>query len=87
MCINQNVRRIYKYDKKLRSCVPKRGFVYAYPFFGRPKDTSNQTGQNAQGSNGQNGNGQTGNGTETVLVMVMVTVLVVVTDRTLVKHI
>ena len=52
----------YKYDKKLRSCVPKRGFVYAYPFFGRPKDTSNQNGQNAQGSNGQNGNGQTGNG-------------------------
>ena len=40
----------------------KGGFVYAYPFFGRPKDTSNQTGQNAQGSNGQNGNGQTGNG-------------------------
>ena len=62
MCINQNVHRGYKYDKKLRSCVPKRGFVYAYPFFGRPKDTSNQTGQNAQGSNGQNGNGQTGNG-------------------------
>ena len=52
----------YKYDKKLRSCVPKSGFVYAYPFFGRSKDTSNQSGQNAQGSNGQNGNGQTGNG-------------------------
>ena len=52
----------YKYDKKLRSCVPKSGFVYAYPFFGRSKDTSNQSGQNAQGSNGQSGNGQTGNG-------------------------
>tara|TARA_B100000900_G_scaffold96955_1_gene80059 strand:- start:2337 stop:3470 length:1134 start_codon:yes stop_codon:yes gene_type:complete len=52
----------YKYDKKLRSCVPKSGFVYAYPFFGRSSDTSNQSGQNAQGSNGQNGNDQTGNG-------------------------
>ena len=52
----------YKYDKKLRSCVPKSGFVYAYPFFGRSNDKSNQSGQNAQGSNGQNGNGQTGNG-------------------------
>ena len=52
----------HKYDKKLRSCVPKSGFVHAYPFFGRSKDTSNQSGQNAQGSNGQSGNGQTGNG-------------------------
>ena len=49
----------YKYDKKLRSCVPKGKVVYAYPFFGRSKDTSNQNGQDA---NGQNGNGQTGNG-------------------------
>ena len=73
----------YKYDKKLRSCVPKRGFVYAYPFFGRPKDTSNQTGQNAQGSNGQNAMVKLV--TKTVLVMAMVMVLV--TDRTLVKHI
>ena len=52
----------YKYDKKLRSCVPKGRVVYAYPFFGR-SDKSNQNGQ--QTSNGQqtgNGNGQTGNG-------------------------
>ena len=46
MCIIQNVHPAYKYDKKLRSCVPKSGFVYAYPFFGRSKDTSNQSGQN-----------------------------------------
>ena len=39
----------YKYDKKLRSCVPKSGFVYAYPFFGRSKDTSNQSGQKCTG--------------------------------------
>ena len=32
----------YKYDKKLRSCVPKGRVVYAYPFFGR-SDKSNQT--------------------------------------------
>ena len=58
----------YKYDKKLRSCVPKGKVVYAYPFFGRSKDTSNQNGQDANGKNGNgqtgngNGNGQTGNG-------------------------
>ena len=51
----------YKYDKKLRQCVPKRGVVYAYPFFGRP-DKSSQSNQDDQNTNGQNGNGQTGNG-------------------------
>ena len=60
----------YRYDKKLRQCVPKRGIVYAYPFFGRSNGSSNQNGQNGNGQqtgngNGQqtgNGNGQTGNG-------------------------
>ena len=62
----------YKYDKKLRSCVPKKGILYPYPFayFGRSKSSSNQNGQNGNGQqsangNGQqsgNGNGQTGNG-------------------------
>ena len=56
----------YKYDKKLRQCVPKKGIVYAYPFFARSSD-SNQSGQknqdaNGQTANGQNGNGQSGNG-------------------------
>jgi len=56
----------YKYDKKLRQCVPKKGIVYAYPFFARSSD-SNQSGQNnqdanSQTANGQNGNGQSGNG-------------------------
>ena len=57
----------YRYDEKLKSCVPKKGLVYRYPFLGRTKNTSNQdaqddSNQNANGSNG-NGNGQnTGNG-------------------------
>ena len=62
----------YRYDKKLRSCVPKKGVIYPYPFayFGRSNGSSNQSGQDANGQqsgngNGQqtgNGNGQTGNG-------------------------
>ena len=52
----------YRYDKKLRSCVPKKGIVYAYPFFGRPNGSSNQSGQNANDQQTGNGNGQTGNG-------------------------
>ena len=57
----------YRYDEKLKSCVPKKGLVYRYPFLGRTKNSSNQdaqddSDQNANGSNG-NGNGQnTGNG-------------------------
>ena len=51
----------YKYDKKLRQCVPKKGIVYAYPFFARSSD-SNQSGQNNQDANGQTANGQNGNG-------------------------
>ena len=49
----------YKYDKKLRSCVPKGKVFYAYPFLSRSKDTSSQNGQD---TDNQNGNGQTGNG-------------------------
>ena len=50
----------YKYDKKLKSCVPKKATVYyAYPYFGRSSEPSNQSGQSAQTGNG---NGQTGNG-------------------------
>ena len=53
----------YRYDKKLRQCVPKRGIVYAYPFFGRSNGSSNQNGQNGNGQQTGNGNGQqTGNG-------------------------
>ena len=54
----------YKYDKKLRSCVPKKGVLYPYPFayFGRANGSSNQSGQNANGQQTGNGNGQTGNG-------------------------
>ena len=54
----------YRYDKKLRSCVPKKGVLYPYPFayFGRANGSSNQSGQNANGQQTGNGNGQTGNG-------------------------
>ena len=63
----------YKFDRKLNSCVPKRGLVYAYPFFvgnNKSDDSNNQqpsNGQNGQQtSNGQNGaqtsNGQASNG-------------------------
>ena len=49
----------YRYDKKLRSCVPKKGVLYPYPFayFGRANGSSNQSGQNTNGQ--QTGNGQT----------------------------
>ena len=41
----------YKYDKKLKQCVPKKGVLYPYPFayFGRANGSSNQSGQNANG--------------------------------------
>ena len=51
----------YRFDKKLRSCVPKRGIVYAYPFFGG-SNKSNQNGQQTGNGNGQTGNGNGGNG-------------------------
>ena len=54
----------YKYDRKLRSCVPKKGVLYPYPFayFARGNGSSNQSGQNTNGQQTGNGNGQTGNG-------------------------
>ena len=66
--------QIELFDRKLNSCVPKRGLVYAYPFFvgNNKSDDSNQSQQPSNGqqtSNGQNGaqtsNGQTSNGQQT----------------------
>ena len=59
----------YRYDAKIKSCVPSKRFKY-YPSFGgryyrggdNRSDSGNGNGGNGNGSNGGNGNGNGGNG-------------------------
>ena len=50
----------FKYDKKLRQCVP-RYVGYAYPFVGS-SSSRNGGGDDGSGSGNGNGNGNGGNG-------------------------
>ena len=60
----------YKFDDKLKVCVPKGNKYVRYPFFGRigatsknadtPADNTNGNGDNGNGNGNNNGNG--GNG-------------------------
>jgi len=59
----------YRFDSKLKSCVPTKRYKY-YPSFGgryyrggdNRSDSGNGNGGNGNGSNGGNGNGNGGNG-------------------------
>ena len=52
-----------KYDKKLKSCVPKKSSRWktVYAGFGRGRDENDDEGNKKNGKNG-NGNGSSGNG-------------------------
>ena len=52
-----------KYDKKLKSCVPKKSSRWktVYAGFGRVRDENDDEGNKKNGKNG-NGNGSSGNG-------------------------
>ncbi len=61
----------YRFDKKLRVCVPI-GVTRYYPYYGgrngsnnQQTDTSNNDGQNGNGSNGNGGNGSNGGNNNT----------------------
>ena len=58
----------YRFDKKLRVCVPI-GVTRYYPYYGngssKQTDTSNDNGQNGNGQNGNGGNGSNGGNNNT----------------------
>ena len=56
----------FKYDKKLKTCVPR---IKKYAYYGRVGPVSKQEPQNTSGANGNdnangNGNGANGNGND-----------------------
>ena len=55
----------YRFDTKLKSCVPKKRYPY-YPYGGGYRGGDNRSdsgnGGNGNGGNGGNGNGNGGNG-------------------------
>ena len=52
----------YRFDTKLKSCVPKKRYpYYPYGMMGRRNEEPKKNG-NGNGSNGSNGNGNGGNG-------------------------
>ena len=60
----------YRFDKKLKVCVPTGNKYVRYPFFGRigttsknaDTDNTNGNGDNGNGTGNGNGNGNGGNG-------------------------
>lgn len=51
----------YKYNKKTKSCVPKRGKGIVLGYFGK-YDHDHDHDENGKKKNGKNGNGSNGNG-------------------------
>ncbi len=51
----------YKYNKKTKSCVPKRGKGIVLGYFGK-YDHDHDNDENGKKKNGKNGNGSNGNG-------------------------
>jgi len=54
----------YKYNKKTKSCVPKRGKGIVLGYFGKYDHDHDENGKkkNGKNGNGSNGNGSNGNG-------------------------